>query len=96
MKKYKITTLLAAITLCLVLCCNGNKESNSNPFDNISVSENLNRDKIVIISDLHLGNDLSYSETVIHHMERLKQFLKEVRTSNTVKELIMNGDILDE
>ena len=95
MKRNKIATLTAVTILCLASCNNRNQESHLNPFDNISTSENINRDKILIISDLHLGNDLSYSETVTH-LERLKEFLKEVRSSNTVKELIMNGDILDE
>jgi UDP-2,3-diacylglucosamine pyrophosphatase LpxH len=61
----------------------------------MSVSNNSERDKIVIISDLHLGNDLSYSENV-HHLHRLEQFLIEVRTSSTVKELVLGGDVLDE
>lgn len=67
----------------------------TNPFDNSSESHILTRDKIVVISDLHLGNDLAYSENV-KHLERLEQFLNEVRTSGTIKELVIAGDMLDE
>lgn len=87
---------MAASALCLASCSSDDENIVSKtPFDTISVSSNTNRDKIVVISDLHLGNDLSYSENV-KHLKRLEQFLKEVRSSTTIKELIMNGDILDE
>lgn len=66
-----------------------------NPFDSMNMSENTSREKIVVISDIHLGPDLSYSETV-KHLARLEQFLKEVRSSKTVKELVIAGDLLDE
>ena len=66
-----------------------------NPFDNMSMSSNIDRDKIVVISDLHLGGDLSYSETV-NHLPRLVEFLNEVRYSRTVKELVIGGDMFDE
>lgn len=65
------------------------------PFDTLIESKNDSRDKIVIISDLHLGNDISYSETVAH-IKRLEEFLTEVRTSKTVKELVIAGDMFDD
>lgn len=66
-----------------------------NPFDTFVVSANDQRDKILVISDLHLGSDLSYSQTV-KHLKRLEQFLNEVRQSKTVKELVIAGDMLDD
>jgi UDP-2,3-diacylglucosamine pyrophosphatase LpxH len=96
MKKIYFVLLLLACAFSLVSCDNDNEETIvPNPFDTISESSNNERDKILIISDLHLGSDLSYSETV-KHIERLEQFLNEVKTSATIKELILNGDILDE
>ena len=86
--------LLAGLAFHLV-SCNKNDEKSTNPFDNVSESSNKERDKIVVISDLHLGNDLSYSENV-KHLKRLEQFLNEVRSSATVKELVIGGDMLDE
>ena len=90
--------LFSLVTLVFImLSCKDNEEITiaTNPFDIISESSNDARDKIVVISDLHLGNDLSYSETVAH-LDRIEQLLNEVRTSATIKELILNGDILDE
>ncbi len=88
--------LLVASFLTLGSCSSNDKDAVSeNPFDNISESNNNKRDKIVVISDLHLGNDLSYSENV-KHLGRLEEFLKEVRSSSTIKELVVGGDMLDE
>ncbi|MBP1638933.1 MAG: Metallophosphoesterase [Bacteroidetes bacterium] len=67
----------------------------ANPFDTTSESSNNVRDKIVVISDLHLGNDLTYSEN-IKHLKRLQQFLNEVRSSNTIREMVIAGDMFDE
>jgi UDP-2,3-diacylglucosamine pyrophosphatase LpxH len=71
------------------------KSNSTNPFDTMGVSSNDTRDKIVVISDLHLGSDLSFSENV-KHLQRLEQFLNEIRLSSTVKELIIGGDMIDE
>ena len=66
-----------------------------NPFDILFESSNNARDKIVVISDLHLGNDLAYSENV-KHLARLEEFLNDVRSSATVKELVIGGDMFDD
>ena len=79
--------------MCLP-CSSNNKEIvTPNPFDTSSKSSSTQRDKIVVISDLHLGNDLAYSENV-KHLKRLEEFLNEVRTSVTVKELVIAGDMI--
>ena len=75
--------------------CTKEDPADSVPFDALAVSKNDSRDKIVVISDLHLGNDLSYSETVAH-LKRLEEFLNEVRRSKTVKELVIAGDMFDD
>jgi UDP-2,3-diacylglucosamine pyrophosphatase LpxH len=93
-KKIYFVLLLAASTLNLMSCIK-TEDRVSNPFDNTSESSNNERDKIVVISDLHLGNDLSYSENV-KHLKRLEQFLNEVKASNTIKELVIAGDMFDE
>lgn len=97
MKKTSIFMLLAAAILNFVSCSSDEDSvlTPSSPFDSISESSNTERDKILVISDLHLGSDLSYSENV-KHLARLEQFLKEVRASSTIKELVLAGDILDE
>lgn len=88
------------IAVCFVLfstlsCQKSDLTSTHNPFDGISETDELVRNKIVVISDLHLGADTTYSETV-RHLQRLTQFLSEIRESKTVKELVIAGDMLDE
>lgn len=94
MRKISFILLLVVLAFGLV-SCNSDKDSAENPFDTISTSSNIERDKIIVISDLHLGNDLAYSEDV-KHLKRLEQFLNEVRSSNTIKELVIAGDMFDE
>src|SRR5512138_2586807 len=94
LKMTRLLSILMAFAL-LSVSCKEKDENATNPFDSMSVSSNAVRDKIVVISDLHLGNDLSYSENV-KHLQRLEQFLNEIRSSATVKELIIGGDMLDE
>jgi UDP-2,3-diacylglucosamine pyrophosphatase LpxH len=96
MKKYLLPPLLVALILGFVSCDKTDSEPIVvNPFDTISVSSNDVRDKIVVISDLHLGNDISYSE-LVEHLPRLEEFLNEVRSSTTIKELVLAGDIFDD
>lgn len=96
--KIKTLSLLALsiVTLSLVSCSKDDENASTiNPFDVISGANQPSRNKIVVISDLHLGADLSYSECM-HHLPRLTQFLTEVRNSKTIKELVIAGDLLDE
>ncbi len=96
MKKIYFVLLLVVSALNLVSCGKTDEETvSTNPFDTISESSSNERDKMVVISDLHLGNDLSYSENV-KHLKRLEQFLNEVRSSGTIKELVIAGDMFDE
>ncbi|OJX88438.1 MAG: hypothetical protein BGP01_08790 [Paludibacter sp. 47-17] len=87
--------LVGLVMALLFTACDPADIDSGNPFDTLTASSNELRDKIVVISDLHLGSDLSYSETV-KHLKRLEQFLNEVRSSNTVKELVIAGDMLDD
>ena len=96
MKRNKVATLALSVLLLSALSCQENDLSTKpNPFDLTSESDPLVRNKIVVISDLHLGADTSYSENV-RHLPRLAQFLGEIRESETVKELVIAGDMLDE
>lgn len=53
------------------------------------------RSLIVLISDIHLGADLSYAECK-NNLAALEEFLGQVRAVPTVKELVIAGDLLDE
>ena len=64
-KRYLFFLLLVSPLFCI--SCDGNDNPDlTNPFDHSSESLDEERDKIVVISDLHLGNDLIYSENVKH------------------------------
>ncbi len=78
------------LLILLSVACNNSNEL-LNPFEGKSDM----RDKIVIISDIHLGSDLSYSETVAN-ITRLKTFLADIAKSHSVKELVIAGDLVDE
>lgn len=56
---------------------------------------NDERSLILIISDLHLGTDDTYTETK-QNRDALVNFLKQVRYSSEVKELVIAGDLIDE
>ncbi len=53
------------------------------------------RDKIVVISDIHLGIDDSFSENAANKVY-LVEFLERIQATADVRELIINGDFLDE
>lgn len=53
------------------------------------------RDKIVVISDLHLGIDDSYTET-LKNRPLLVDFLQRLQSTTDVRELVIGGDFLDE
>lgn len=103
MGKYslRISSLVMAMSLSAVLwasCNQGDRGGRkySNPFDvAVENTGNLIRGKILVISDIHLSADTTYSECA-KHLPRLKQFLTEVRESKTIKELVIDGDVLDE
>lgn len=56
---------------------------------------NNTRNKIVVISDIHLGIDDSFSENAANK-EYLLQFLKRMQITSDVRELVIAGDFLDE
>lgn len=53
------------------------------------------RNKIVVVSDLHLGIDDSFAETV-HNRELFVEFLQKLQQTIDVRELVIAGDFLDE
>ena len=53
------------------------------------------RDKIVVISDIHLGIEDRYSEAR-HNRPLLVHFLQCLRNTTDVRELVIGGDFLDE
>ncbi|MEA3523735.1 MAG: metallophosphoesterase [Campylobacterota bacterium] len=67
------------------------------PFDS-SKSDDAIRNKVVIVSDLHLSkqseNDNNYM-LFTENSTRLREFLEDVRSSQQIKELVILGDFMD-
>jgi len=53
------------------------------------------RNMIVVMSDLHLGADLTYAECN-KNLGSLEKLLKQIKVAPNVKELVIAGDMLDE
>ncbi len=53
------------------------------------------RNKIVVISDIHMGIDDKYAETVANRPLLIK-FLQRLQSTTDVRELVIDGDFLDE
>lgn len=81
-------SLMATIVL-LASCQKG--ESSTSPLN----SGRDERSQIVVISDIHLGANIAFAE-MNQNRGPLADFLDQVRTSPTVKELVIAGDLLDE
>lgn len=60
------------------------------PFSNGGVERNM----IVILSDMHLGADLTYAECK-NNLPALEKLIKQIKVSPNVKELVIGGDLID-
>lgn len=97
MKKLLVILSTIVVIVCLSILASYDKaetvtvSSITNPFSNGGIERN----EIVVISDIHLGADLAYAETN-KNLAPLERFLEQVRVSPNVKELVIAGDMLDE
>nr|WP_321297355.1 metallophosphoesterase [uncultured Sphaerochaeta sp.] len=53
------------------------------------------RDKIIVLSDLHTGFEDAYAE-ILENRPYLIEFLQRIAVTSDVREVVLNGDILDE
>ncbi len=92
-----IARLLRAFFVVLVLIVfvscekSDSTDTEIDPFSNGGNERNM----IVVISDIHLGADLTYAECNVN-LKALENFLEKVRVAPNVKELVIAGDLLDE
>ena len=100
--RMKNISLLAV--LCMVISmalvsggCSSSDSSSVGPAAGVSALWNAGdtRDKIVVISDLHLGIDDKFAETV-KNRPLLIEFLQRLQRTKDVRELVIGGDFLDE
>lgn len=96
--KKKILSLLLASSMMISLamlptgCSSDNSASNN--VEALWDGGNT-RNKIVAISDIHLGIEDKYSET-LKNRPILIEFLQRLQKTNDVRELVIDGDFLDE
>jgi UDP-2,3-diacylglucosamine pyrophosphatase LpxH len=65
--------------------------SGINPFSNGGSERNM----IVVLSDMHMGADMAYTECK-NNLGPLVKLLQQIRTAPNVKELVIAGDLIDE
>ena len=88
--------LLSVVLLCLVAFFIRSKLVTKKTTSVEPFTKNSNsRDLVVVISDLHMGADLSYAE-FNKNSKTLESFLGKVRVSPNIKELVIAGDLVDE
>jgi hypothetical protein len=58
-------------------------------------TESTERNRVVVIHDLHIEPDLDYTE-INENQKTLATFLTNIKTSTNVKELVIVGNMLDE
>ena len=97
MKKNLTLTYFIGLFLLAFFVFSSCKKTTSNspagidPFSNGGDEKNM----IVIISDMHMGADTSYSECVDNRATLIKM-LKQIQASKNVNEIVIAGDLVDE
>ncbi len=93
----RITNVIFVLFFLFTLtACNnsdpiGTTGSGINPFSNGGTERNM----IVVMSDIHLGAELSYSQCV-NNRGPLAKLLQQIKAAPNVKELVIAGDLIDE
>ena len=99
MKKRIVTLLLLQMALPFALSgCNTDNnapEATSTPAVKGLWTPSAAVNKIVVLSDIHLGVDDRYSETV-ENRDLLLDFLAKLKNTSDVREVVLNGDFLDD
>ncbi|MFA7361111.1 MAG: metallophosphoesterase family protein [Candidatus Kapaibacterium sp.] len=91
-----ITNVIFILLFLFILtACNNNPTGPSNPVIDPFSNGGTERNMIVIMSDMHLGADLSYAECK-NNLPALEKLIKQIKVSPNVKELVIGGDLVDE
>ncbi len=89
------TIFVLFILFTLNACNNSDPTSPSAPVINPFSNGGTERNMIVILSDMHLGADLTYAECK-NNLPHLEKLIKQIKASPNVKELVIGGDLVDE
>jgi UDP-2,3-diacylglucosamine pyrophosphatase LpxH len=93
----RITNVISVLLFLFTLtaCNNSDPTGPSNPVINPFSNGGIERNMIVVMSDIHLGADLSYAECK-NNLGALEKLIKQIKISFNVKELVIAGDLIDE
>ena len=94
MKNPASISVLSLVVLFVTLfssCKNEQVDHTIGAFNNGGNERNM----IVVMSDLHLGADLTYAECN-KNLGSLEKLLKQIQAAPNVRELVIAGDMLDE
>jgi UDP-2,3-diacylglucosamine pyrophosphatase LpxH len=93
----RITNVIFVMFLLFTLnaCNNSDPTGPSTPVINPFSNGGTERNMIVIMSDMHLGADLTYAECK-NNLPALEKLIKQIKASSNVKELVIAGDLVDE
>lgn len=95
-KKFAIIPItLCAMLAALTLGACRNVAENTDDSSKALWEPSPEADKIVVISDIHLGIDDSFAE-IVENKPILIDFLKRLQKTKDVRELVIAGDFLDE
>lgn len=92
----RITNVIFVLLfLFTLISCNNNPTTTSNPVIDPFSNGGTERNMIVVMSDMHLGADLSYAECN-NNLGALEKLIKQIKASPNVKEFVIAGDLIDE
>lgn len=97
MLKRIVSYLSVALLVMTFVGCSSFSNQNSEVSTSVKPLWNAGetRDKIIVLSDLHTGFDDEYSE-ILKNRPYLIEFLERIVETSDVREVVLNGDILDE
>ena len=95
MNMKKITLLTAICTLFFSFSAYANTATTNSKSHEPLWRASTTANKIVVISDIHIGIDDKYAETV-KNRPLLVEFLQRLQKTRDVRELVIDGDFLDE
>lgn len=90
---YFVLVALFGIAIFITTACE--KESEQPVIKDTFNNGTSERNMIVVMSDLHLGADLTYAECS-KNLGSLEKLLQQIKAASNVKELVIAGDMLDE
>ena len=94
-KNHPLTYSIGLFLLALFVLSSCKKSDGGSPATDPFNNGGSERNMIVIMSDMHIGVDTSFSQCV-KNLPPLENLLKQIKASPNVNELVIAGDLVDE